>query len=188
MAPQWIRNPFLPPLALVAVGLSLMVWQNSGTDTLNSEASPPQVEPTPPAPSRERLPDFVPSYIAEAIGVEVGWLTGDWDSNHGLVLIRLHEPNQRIVGLVRRDGFDGVERRFVGRIRGQELIGLWSHDTGTTRCPVRKFGQWYWGRIRLSFDSATSFSGVRGICADEPTEPWVAQKRSNLDGAVLTVE
>ena len=188
MAPQWIRNPFLPPLALVALGLSLMVWQNSGTDTLNSEESPPQVEPTPPAPSRERLPNFVPSYIAEAIGVEVGWLTGDWDSNHGLVKIRLHEPNQRIVGLVRLDGFDGVERRFVGRIRGQELIGLWSHDTGTTRCPVRKFGRWYWGRIRLSFDSATSFSGVRGICADEPTEPWVAQKRSNLDGNVLTVE
>ena len=93
MAPQWIRNPLLPPLALVTVGLSLMVWQNSGTDTLNSEASPPQVEPTPPAPSRERLPDFVPSYIAEAIGVEVGWLTGDWDSNRGLVLTRLHEPN-----------------------------------------------------------------------------------------------
>jgi len=188
MAPQWIRNPFLPPLALVTVGLSLMVWQNSGTNNLNSEASPPRGEPTSPAPSRERLPDFVPSYIAEAIGVEVGWLTGDWDSNHGLVKIRLHEPNQRIVGLVRLDGFDGVERRFVGRIRGQELIGLWSHDTGTTRCPVRKFGRWYWGRIRLSFDSATSFSGVRGICADEPTEPWVAQKRSNLDGAVMTVK
>ena len=43
------------------------------------------------------------------------------------------------------------------------------------------------GRIRLSFDSAHQNARVRGICTDEPTEPWVAQKRSNLDSAVLKV-
>ena len=42
MAPSWIRNQFLPPCLLLALGLSLMVWQNSGTQNLNSALSPPR--------------------------------------------------------------------------------------------------------------------------------------------------
>ncbi|MGB1776288.1 MAG: tetratricopeptide repeat protein [Synechococcus sp.] len=42
MAPSWIRNQFLPPCLLLALGLSLMVWQNSGTQKLTSELSPPR--------------------------------------------------------------------------------------------------------------------------------------------------
>ena len=40
----------------------------------------------------------MPSYIAEAIGVEAGWLPRPGQQPR-LVKIRLHEPNQRIVGL-----------------------------------------------------------------------------------------
>ena len=81
-----------------------------------------------------------------------------------------------------------MERRIVGGIRGQELIGLWSHETGTTLFPMSKFGRWHQGRIRLMLDRTTTHSRVHNISADEPTEPWVCQKRIIFNSRAQTIE
>ena len=158
----------IPPLLLFAAGLGF--WWAGGSFNKPVSQTPDSIDPSQSA-TTTKPQDQTEGINAEDSQAVSAKFLGTWATDFGLMSLFDPPYSDGLNGFYYDSKTGEMEGIIWASYSDNTLTGYWIQSVSQKKCPDKKHGTYYWGRIKFVMNN-NSFAGKWGYCGGLLDRDW----------------
>jgi hypothetical protein len=120
--------------------------------------------------------------LVSSAAVAQSWpdVAGSWDTTQGVLILSVTDVKDAagtVIGKAVKGPYRSEAGNVAGELQGNTLVGYWHEPHSSVKCPTKRGGTFYWGKISFAFDAAAKeYSGTWGYCDEVPERGWSGRR------------